>query len=175
LKQALSNNRLERTRDDARRSAGAFDDSCPGQQEGRTMTQSASAQRIEQVIRIYIQACNDADAEAIAACFVAEAVHYFPSLPKWVGAATIGNNFERRVREHGHCWTVDQLVIDSDRCAATLEWTRFERKHARILRGVDWFVFEPETFRIREVLRRARIPDIGSSRAHRTKVLSAIV
>jgi methyltransferase len=115
------------------------------------MAQPASAQRIERVIRTYIQACNDADAEAIAACFVAEAVHYFPSLPKWVGAATIGDNFERRVREQGHCWTVDQLVIDSDRCAATLEWTRFDRKHARILRGVDWFVFEPETFRIREV------------------------
>src|SRR5262249_19786638 len=111
------------------------------------MAQPASAQRIEQVITTYIQACNDADADAIAACSVAEAVHYFPSLPKWVGAATIGTNFERRVREQGHCWTVDQLVIDSYRCAATLEWTRFDRQRARLLRGVDWFVFEPETFR----------------------------
>jgi hypothetical protein len=46
---------------------------------------------------------------------------------------------------------VDQLVIDVDRCAATLQWTRFDRQHARILRGVDWFVFEPQTFRIQEV------------------------
>jgi len=42
------------------------------------MAQPASAQRLEQVIRTYIQACDDADAGAIAACFVAEAVHYFP-------------------------------------------------------------------------------------------------
>ena len=56
--------------------------------------------------------------DAIAACFVPEAVHYFPSCRKWVGAATIGNNFTKRVQEEGHCWTVDQLIIDADRCAA---------------------------------------------------------
>ena len=47
--------------------------------------------------------------------------------------------------------TVDQLVIDVDRCAAVLEWTSFIRQHARIVRGVDWFVFEPQTFRVQEV------------------------
>jgi methyltransferase len=114
------------------------------------MTPSTPAQRLEQVIRTYIQACNDGDEKAIAACFVAEAVHYFPSLPKWVGAATIGSNFARRVREQGHSWTLDQFVIDADQCAATLEWTRFDGQ-GRILRGVDWFVFEPQTLRIREV------------------------
>jgi hypothetical protein len=98
------------------------------------MTPSTPAQRLEQVIRTYIQACNDGDEKAIAACFVAEAVHYFPSLPKWVGAATIGSNFARRVREQGHSWTLDQFVIDGDRYAATLEWTRFDGQ-GRILRG----------------------------------------
>jgi methyltransferase len=115
------------------------------------MAQPTPAQRMEHVIRTYIQACNDADANAIAACFGPEAVHYSPSGPKWVGAAIIGHHFTTRVREQGHCWTVDQLVIDVDRCAATLEWTRFDRQLARILRGVDWFVFEPQTFRIQEV------------------------
>ena len=115
------------------------------------MAQPTPAQRMEHVIRTYIQACNDADANAMAACFGPEAVHYSPSGPKWVGAAIIGHHFTTRVREQGHCWTVDQLVIDVDRCAATLEWTRFDRQHARILRGVDWFVFEPQTFRIQEV------------------------
>jgi methyltransferase len=115
------------------------------------MAQPTPAQRMEHVIRTYIQACNDADANAIAACFGPEAVHYSPAGPKWVGAAIIGHQFTTRVREQGHCWTVDQLVIDVDRCAATLEWTRFDRQHARILRGVDWFVFEPQTFRIQEV------------------------
>src|SRR4029453_1724482 len=63
------------------------------------MVQPIAAQRIEQIIKTYNQACNDADATAIAACFEPEAVHYFPSRPKWVGAATIANNFTKRVEE----------------------------------------------------------------------------
>jgi SnoaL-like domain len=115
------------------------------------MAPPTPAQRMEHVIRMYIQACNAADAAAIAACFCPEAVHYFPARPKWVGAATIGHNFATRVRDQGHYWTVDQLVIDVDRCAAVLEWTRFDRQSAQILRGVDWFVFAPQTWGIQEV------------------------
>jgi len=76
------------------------------------MVQPTTSQRIEQVIRKYIQACSDADAQAIAACFCSEAVHYSPWTPKWSGAATIGNNFAKVVREEGISWTVDQLLID---------------------------------------------------------------
>ena len=47
------------------------------------MVEFTRAQRIEQTIRTYNQACNDADAEAIAACFCPDAVHYFPHIPKW--------------------------------------------------------------------------------------------
>ena len=96
------------------------------------MGQPTPAQRMEHVIRTYIQACNDADAEAIAASFCPDAVHYFPSSFKWVGAATIGRNFAQRVREQGHYWTVDHLLIDVDRCAAALEWTRFNGQQAQI-------------------------------------------
>jgi hypothetical protein len=106
---------------------------------------------MEHVIRAYIQACNDADANAIAACFGPDAVRYSPAGPKWVGAAIIGHHFVTRLREQGHCWTVDQLLIDVDRCAAALEWTRFGGQHTQIVRGVDWFVFEPQTWRIQEV------------------------
>jgi SnoaL-like domain len=113
---------------------------------------------MEHVIRTYIQACNDADANAIAACFGPEAVHYSPAGPKWVGAAIIGHHFTTMVQEQGHCWTVDQLVIDVDPCAATHDWTRFDRQHARILRSVDWFVFEPQTFRIQEVRPYTAVP-----------------
>src|SRR5215510_2965286 len=104
-----------------------------------TMAQPTPAQRMEQVIRTYIEACNAADAVAIAACFCPEAVQYAPNL-KSSGATTIGINFAQIVREQGYFWTVDQLVIDVERCAATLEWTSFNRQHARIVRGVDWFV-----------------------------------
>jgi hypothetical protein len=75
---------------------------------------------------------------------------YFPHLAKWSGASTIGDNFARRVHEHGLYWTVDQLIVDTSRSSAALEWTRFDRQ-GRIVRGVDCFVFEPETLRIQEV------------------------
>jgi hypothetical protein len=88
---------------------------------------------------------------AIAACFGPEAVHCSPAGPKWVGAAIIGHHFAPRAREQGHGWTVDQLMIEAGRCAATLAWTRFDRHHARILRGVDGVVFEPQTIRMQEV------------------------
>jgi hypothetical protein len=114
------------------------------------MAQSTPAQHLEQVIRTFIQACNDADAAAIAACFCPEAVQY-ASILKWSGAATIGSNFVQMVREQGFYFTVDQLLTDVDRCAATLEWTAFIGPQARILRGVDWFVFEPQTLGIQEV------------------------
>ena len=110
----------------------------------------APAQRIEKVIRTYIQACNDADTKGIASCFCPDAVHYFPHIPKWSGAGAIAENFTKRVQEQGQCWTVDQVLVDVDRCAAALEWTRFDRD-GRVVRGVDWFVFEPKTISIREV------------------------
>ena len=88
------------------------------------MVQPTPAQRMEHVIRTFIQACNDADAAAIAACFCPEAVQYAPGI-KWLGAPTIGTNFAQIVRDQGYCWTVDQVLIDVDRCAATLEWTSF--------------------------------------------------
>jgi hypothetical protein len=121
------------------------------------MAEAFTAARIEQLIRTYIQACNDADPKAIGACFCPDALHYGPGASKWSGAAAIGDNFAKRVQEQGHCWTVDQVLVDIERCAAALEWTRFDRK-ARIVRGVDWLVFEPRTLRIREIRPYFAIP-----------------
>jgi ketosteroid isomerase-like protein len=66
------------------------------------MAQPTPAQHMEQVIRTYFQACNEADAAAIAACFCPEAIHYLPPpLLRWSGAATISSNFVQIVREQG--------------------------------------------------------------------------
>ena len=116
------------------------------------MVQPTVAQRMEQVVRTYIQGCNDADAKMIAACFLPEAVHYFPpGRTRWLGAVTIGGNFAKAVQEHGFQWSVDQLLSDVDRYATTMEWTRINRQRDRLVRGVDWFVFEPRTFSIQEI------------------------
>ena len=131
------------------------------------MAAPTAAKRMEHVIRTYIQACNDADAEAIAACCCPEAVHYFPSpILKWSGAATIASHFAMRVREHGICYTVDRLLIDVDRAEATLEWTMFMHKPAPIVRrGVEWYVFEPQTWRIQEIRGYTAAPlDSGMAR-----------
>jgi methyltransferase len=109
-----------------------------------------TAAGIEQAIRSYIQACNDGDAERIAACFDSNAVHYFPKAPKWSGASTIGDGFSKRVQTHGQVWTVDKVLVDADRRAGALEWTRFDNE-GRVVCGVDWFVFEPGSFRIQEI------------------------
>jgi hypothetical protein len=111
---------------------------------------SLRAQRIEQVIRAYIKACNDADAAGIAACFHPDAVDYFSISAKWSGASANAGNFANRVHERGLCWNIDQVIIDSSRSSAALEWTQFDHQE-RILRGVDSFVFEPETLRIQKV------------------------
>jgi hypothetical protein len=77
-----------------------------------TMVQHAPAQRMEQVVRTFIQACNDANAEAIAASFCLEAVQYASGI-KWSGAATIGSNFAKIVREQGYFWTVTKCPLMS--------------------------------------------------------------
>ena len=63
------------------------------------MSESTVAAGIEQAVTAYIRACNDGDAETIAACFCSDAVHYFPTGAKWSGAPTIGANFSKRVRD----------------------------------------------------------------------------
>ena len=115
------------------------------------MIKTDVASGMDRAIRAYIDACNAADAGAISGCFCAEAVHYFPGMPKWSGAATIGANFAKRVADTGQWWTVDQILTDAERGAAVLEWTQFDPSCRRILRGVDWFEFAPGTLRIREV------------------------
>ena len=106
---------------------------------------------MERAIRTYIDACNAADAGEISRCFCSDAVHYGPGISKWTGASTIGANFAMRVFETKQWWTVDQVLTDANRSSAALEWTRFDPSRQQILRGVDLFVFQPETLLIREV------------------------
>ena len=130
------------------------------------------AQRIEHVIRTYIQACNDADAAAIAACFCPEAVHYLPPPRlKWTGAATIGSHFAKIVREHGVCWTVDHLLVDVDRCAAALEWTRFDRHHAQSFVGSIGSSSNHRRGVFRKSVRTQRLPSIPTWHAKNSWIL----
>jgi SnoaL-like protein len=121
------------------------------------MSGSTIAAKIERAIRSYIHACNEGGEEAISACFAPDAVHYFPTGPKWSGAATIAGNFSKGVKARGLVWTVDQIAVDPDRLTAVLEWSQYETAD-RVLRGVDWFVFEAGAGRIREIRAYAAAP-----------------
>jgi SnoaL-like domain len=114
------------------------------------MAATPIATRMDQVIREYIQACNDGDELKIAAYLDADAIHYYPNLPKFQGASAIAESFAKRVRENGVCWTVDQIVIDADRGIGVLEFILFAGKDL-ILRGLELYEFEPRTLRIMEV------------------------
>ena len=47
------------------------------------MAEPTVASRIEQAVRVFIQACNDGDAGRIAVCMHPDAVQYYPNAPKW--------------------------------------------------------------------------------------------
>ncbi|MCA1842951.1 MAG: nuclear transport factor 2 family protein [Actinobacteria bacterium] len=102
----------------------------------------------------YFDACNAADVDGIAACFVPDAVHYFPPgmyEGPFRGARTIAERWRAAVETLGSYWTVDRLVCDPGSGQAVIEWTHFKTKEGTILRGDEWYVFDAETGLIREI------------------------
>jgi hypothetical protein len=108
----------------------------------------------ESVIREYYAACNAADAERIAACFVPDGIHYFPPGMyggPFVGAETIARKWREAVATLGSIWVIEQVLVDPDRHRAVLEWTHYKTRQGRVLRGDEWIEFDPDSDRIREI------------------------
>jgi uncharacterized protein (DUF1330 family) len=111
-------------------------------------------QRMESLIRRYFDACNAADVEGIAACFVPDAVHYFPPGMydgPFRGATTIAERWRGAVETIGSYWTVDRMVCDPETNHAVIEWTHFKTKQGKVLRGDEWYVFDAATGLISEI------------------------
>lgn len=109
---------------------------------------------MEARIRGYFDACNAADAVAIAGFFVPEAVHYFPPgmyAGPFVGAQTIADRWVQAVATLGSRWTVDQVITDSATDRAVIEWTHFKTQNGTVLRGDEWYRFERDTGLITEI------------------------
>jgi SnoaL-like protein len=109
---------------------------------------------MEALMRRYFDACNEADVDGIAACFVPDAVHYFPPGMyggPFVGARTIGERWAGAVATLGSAWSVDNIVTDPNRGTAVMEWTHFKNYAGTILRGDEWYEFDPESGLIREI------------------------
>jgi uncharacterized protein (DUF1330 family) len=110
--------------------------------------------RMEELIRTYFDACNAADVEGVAACFVPDAVHYFPPGMydgPFRGARTIAERWRGAVETFGSYWTVDRVVADPASHQAVIEWTHFKTKQGKVLRGDEWYLFEPSSGLIKEI------------------------
>jgi methyltransferase len=119
-----------------------------------THSQAAKARQMEQVIRDYFAACNTGDADAVAAFFTADAVHYFPPdmyEGPFRGGPVIGAKWAWAVQTLGSRWSVDQIICDPDTDRAVIEWTHEKTKLGIVLRGDEWYRFDPDTGLIAEI------------------------
>jgi hypothetical protein len=94
---------------------------------------------MEEVIRGYFDACNTGDADAVATFFAPGAVHYFPPDMydgPFRGGETIGAKWSWAVRTLGSRWT---------------EWTHEKTKAGVVLRGDEWYHFDPGSGLIAEI------------------------
>jgi hypothetical protein len=111
-------------------------------------------QRLERLMRVYFDACNAADVEKIMACFVPDAVHYFPPdmyEGPFRGARKIAEKWRDAVERLGSYWTVDRMFVDPAGHQAIMEWTHFKTKQNTILRGIEWYDFDPASGLIQEI------------------------
>jgi methyltransferase len=110
--------------------------------------------RYAALIRRYFDACNEADYDKLVSCFTPDAVHYFPAgLPDipWRGADVIARKWQWCVAELGSQWTIEKILVSHDSHEAVIEWTHWKGKLGTALRGDEWYVFDPETCRIKEI------------------------
>lgn len=114
----------------------------------------ARAAHMDRLIREYFAACNDADADRIAACFIPAAIHYFPPGMyggPFRGARRIAERWCQAVASLGSYWTVDRLLVVPAAWQAVMEWTHFKTKRNQILRGIEWYEFDPASGLIAEI------------------------
>jgi hypothetical protein len=113
-----------------------------------------TAAEMERTMRAYFEACNEGDVEAIASFFVEDGVHYFPPGMyggPFVGGRTIGERWAAAVEDLGSIWTVDGIMTDPENARAAMEWTHFKTEDGTVLRGDEWYEFDPETGLIEEI------------------------
>jgi ketosteroid isomerase-like protein len=72
-------------------------------------------------IRSYYESLNSGDAEAVAAHFTDDAVHYYTRREPHVGARAIAGNAVLAVTHLNAVWTCEHLVESADEVA--IEWT----------------------------------------------------
>jgi ketosteroid isomerase-like protein len=111
-------------------------------------------EHMEREIRRYFAACNAGDHAQLVSCFTTDAVHYFPpGLPDvpWRGADEIAKKWVWCVETLGSQWTIEKILCSSTAPEAVIEWTHWKRKDGTALRGDEWYVFDADSGRIKEI------------------------
>jgi ketosteroid isomerase-like protein len=93
-------------------------------------------------IRSYYESLNSGDAEAVAAHFTEDAVHYYTRLGPHEGAATIGEYAAFAVANIEGRWHLENAIEEGDQAAIewTMTWRHPESGEARLDRGTEWFL-----------------------------------
>lgn len=107
-------------------------------------------QKLEQVVRTYFEACNEANREKLYSVLADDVVHYFPPQVggPYKGKEAVADLWITFVKEKGSRWTIDRLVSNGREVA--IEWTHFKPKVGEILRGAEWYEFD-EAGKITEI------------------------
>jgi ketosteroid isomerase-like protein len=91
-------------------------------------------------IRSYYESLNTGDAEAVAAHFTEDAVHYYTRLGPHEGAGTIGGYAAFAVKEIEGRWHLENAIEQGDQVAIewTMTWRHPESGEPRLDRGAEW-------------------------------------
>lgn len=115
---------------------------------------SSASEKAEALIRHYFDMCNKADRQGLIDCFTPDGVHYFPhGLPgaPWRSAEAIADGWVSCVRDLGSKWTIERVLCAADGREAVIEWTHWKTLRGEALRGDEWYIFNDDITRIREI------------------------
>jgi ketosteroid isomerase-like protein len=92
-------------------------------------------------IRSYYEALNTGDADAVAAHFTADAVHYYTRLGPHESVETIGSFAALGVESIDAQWYVENAIEQGDQVVIewTMTWRAPESGEKRLDRGTEWF------------------------------------
>jgi ketosteroid isomerase-like protein len=112
------------------------------------------AAKAEALIRHYFDMCNLGDRQGLIDCFTPDGVHYFPpGLPgaPWRGAEAVADGWVWCVENMGSKWTIEKVLCAADGQEAVIEWTHWKTKLNEALRGDEWYIFNEDITKIREI------------------------
>ena len=118
------------------------------------MDAQSNRARMHDLIVRYFEACNAGDSDRIAACLTPDAIHYFP--PGMYGGAfrsgrAIGDRWVAAYDGLGSRWALEKVAVDTEANTAVAEWSHYKTRQGKVLRGDEWYVFDPESGLISEI------------------------